>query len=496
MGTVKWMIPAVLLCVFLSGSAIAQEQDTEALKKQMQQMREEFDRMKREYEAKMEEMRKRIEELESLAPETLKMKAKQERIQQEIRKFMEEAEKEREERELEEIRRAAQAAVAETVEKPAEKLEEMVFKSGGLGLQALNPEISVAGDMIYRFVYSGEAPYADYRDHVERSRFLFRVLDFHIQSYLDPYTRLKAAVGVHEDGAGIGEAYFTRFGIFPGVNLTLGKFRQQFGVVNRWHLHSLDQVTFPLALTEIFGPEGLNQTGVSLEWTMPQIFGASQELTLQLTNSENERVLAGEFMSYPAFLFHYKNYRDITKDLYFEFGVSGLIGSNSHWGWRDENGVLHDDAGRITTVWGADMTWLWEPTEKMRYRNLLWRTEFYYLNMHVSPPEELGLGQDTIETWGLYSYLQAKISRTIEIGIRGDFYKADSSKDYFIPHLAYREGNAYRWQIGPYITWWQSPWVKFRLEYNHLDGRHIGPPEDRIFLQCVFAAGPHKHERY
>ena len=53
-----------------------------------------------------------------------------------------------------------------------------------------------------------------------------------------------------------------------------------------------------------------------------------------------------------------------------------------------------------------------------------------------------------------------------------------------------------QWQVVPYITWQQSPWVRWRIEYNHLDPGDIGERMDIIYLQLIFAAGPHKHERY
>ena len=62
--------------------------------------------------------------------------------------------------------------------------------------------------------------------------------------------------------------------------------------------------------------------------------------------------------------------------------------------------------------------------------------------------------------------------------------------------LALDSGGPYRWQVGPYVTWWQSPWVRLRLEVDWIDGRGTGPRELVAFLQLTFAAGPHKHERY
>ena len=154
----------------------------------------------------------------------------------------------------------------------------------------------------------------------------------------------------------------------------------------------------------------------------------------------------------------------------------------------------------MTTVCGVDLSVLWEPTEKMRYRNVEWRSEAYWLNKKLLAPDDSGA--DSINAWGLYSYLQGKISRTIDVGIRGDFYVPDTksyanlSESLCLSPLAVTGDNPYLWQISPYITWWQSPFVKFRAEYDYSNGKRIENPEHVIWLQCVFSAGPHKHERY
>ena len=64
----------------------------------------------------------------------------------------------------------------------------------------------------------------------------------------------------------------------------------------------------------------------------------------------------------------------------------------------------------------------------------------------------------------------------------------------YAPHV-YTTGRS-MWQIGPYLTWQQSPFVKYRWEYNHRDMGGPTEPEDIVYLQLIFAAGPHKHERY
>jgi len=57
------------------------------------------------------------------------------------------AEEHVEEAELEAIREAALAAISEAEQ--SEEKSETIFKSGSLGLQSLNPELSVTGDFLF-----------------------------------------------------------------------------------------------------------------------------------------------------------------------------------------------------------------------------------------------------------------------------------------------------------------------------------------------------------
>ena len=209
----------------------------------------------------------------------------------------------------------------------------------------------------------GNGSCSDVKGHTVRKRtdFIFRTLGIHFESYLDPYSRFKAAVPINEEGAELGDAYYTRFGIVEGVNITFGKFRQQFGVVNRWHKHGLDQVDFPMPLRRIFGEGGLNQIGASLDWTLPSLGESAQELTFQLTNTKNTRLYGEDSLGNPCLLLHYKNYRDLSESTYAELGFSGLFGWNDEWDVSRSGSIVtvHDALG--TEVFGADFTLTWEP---------------------------------------------------------------------------------------------------------------------------------------
>jgi hypothetical protein len=375
---------------------------------------------------------------------------------------------------------------------PEQAPEETVFKAAGLSLQKLNPEISAAGDFL--------AYYQDRKGTRKRTDAEIRGLELNIQSYLDPFSYMKATAHVSDEGVDIEEVYFTRFSAIAGANLDVGRFRQQFGVVNRWHEDALDQVQYPLALRRIFGDEGLNQTGASLDWTLPMWGQAQQEFTFQVTNGENEALLDGDALGTPSLLFHYKNYRDLSKDAYLEWGLSGLFGWNDEWSVQppgDDVTIDYDALG--TRVFGADLSYLWEPIDRALYRNVEWRSELYVLNRDILAPDNSG--RDSINAWGGYSYLQSKVARNLIFGIRLDYFEPDS-KDYAetadlsLAPLAYTATNPHRWQVGPYVTWWQSEWVRLRGEYNYGWGDGMEPHEHIFWGQANFAIGPHKHDRY
>jgi len=391
---------------------------------------------------------------------------------------------------LKALRRAAEAE-SKKEQAAEEEDEEKVFKSGNLGLQALNPELSITGDMLETY-QSGidDAPATD---------MMFRGMGVHFESYLDPYSRFKAAVGFSEEGAELEEVYFTRYGVLRNVNLTLGKFRQQFGIVNRWHKHALDWFDFPLALRSIFGPGGVNQLGLSIDGTAPT-GGLVNELTVQVTDADNPRMFGGNSDNRPSILGRYLAYVDVSPSTYFQLGFTGLVGWNDEWTTMKDTVLTTFHDTRVAAVYGADMTVVWEPTDRMRYRNIEWRSELYYADKEIFAPD--GSGTDRLRPWGFYSLVQAKVSRTVEFGVRYDYY-APEVKDYAsmdgelsLEPLVSPANDAYRQLAGAWLTWWQSPFVKFRGGYSYEEGKGTGPDVHMVTLQMVFAAGPHKHERY
>ena len=362
---------------------------------------------------------------------------------------------------------------AETVaNKKEEKKETKVFKSGQRSLQAINPEISVVGDMFGQYIMNKNNFYED-----ERTGVYFRTLSIHIQGGLDPFSFTKAALEFSPDGVEFAEGYITLTKFINRVSFTAGKFRQQFGVLNRWHVHSLDQQDYPLALTTILGEDGLNQIGFSFDWTMPAITSDANDLILQITNGQNSNLFSGELFSFPSVLMHFKNYWDLTRNTYLELGITGMLGENDLKGVDNSGNQILENA-RSTALAGADLTLFWEPVNQALYHSFLWRSEFYYGNKDLK--------DGRITAYGGYTNFEYRFAERWKGGVRFDytqpFEENNSSKDLY--------------QIVPYLTWEQSHWVRFRLQYNYQDGTEVPEAIHTLRFQIVWAVGPHKHDRY
>lgn len=378
-----------------------------------------------------------------------------------------------EELEIELLQISAEAATHE--EGKEDELELIEFQGTGRSLQMLNPELSMEADLIGAGIYSDGNWYSG----DGRSGITLRELAFNLHSTLDPFSLARVAFALTEEGAELEEAYITYTSILPRLSLSAGRFRQQLGVVNRWHEHSLDQSHYPLMLTLPLGEEGLVQTGISLDWLAPSLWADALEVTLQVTNGENPEVFSGELFSFPTTLLKVKNYWDLSSNTYFELGMSGAYGFNHLRGIDSETGAVFAEGLRSSAIAGFDLTLSWEPRARAKYEGVIWRTEGLYVRKELP-------GDAIEEYWGAYSYLETKLRINLYGGVRGDFVR--------LPDDPIQSGrNAI--EVVPYLTWWQSEFVRARLEYNALAYRDA-PLEHRGLLQLSFAAGPHKHERY
>ncbi len=356
--------------------------------------------------------------------------------------------------ELESLRAAARAAAAGV--EPAAEIEIPQAPAPPVtgrerNLNRLNPEISFTG------IFVGQASDAD------REEFRTEEFELDLQSALDPFSRTRWTIAFGGEGVEIEEGYVVYSSLPGGLELAAGKFRQQFGPLNRQHLHALPQTDYPLVYRAIFGEEGLAQTGVSLAWLPAKPWATANEVVLQVTDGENEEAFGGESFEDLAVLARIKSYWDLSSAAYFEWGLSGIAGETA--------------AGGDSRVWGTDFTYQWRPPRRAKYREVTWRSEL----LLSQRDDETGTRR---EAWGAYTYLEGLLRRNLYAGVR-----LDRAEDPLEPERVL-------WGLSPYLTFWQSEFVRLRAEYSLLRDDLTDQEANRFSLQLTWAAGPHKHETY
>ena len=332
------------------------------------------------------------------------------------------------------------------------------FMGGERTLQSLNPEVSVTGDVFGTIANRTGDP--------EANQFRFSEFEVALQSPLDPFSLVKAFV-VQEDGEfRVEEAYVDWTSLPGGLGVRVGRFRNDFGKINRYHQHGLAQADRPLAHQVVFGEDGLNGLGTSVSWLTPPFLGDYNEVWFQVTNDENDVAFSGRGFDDPLFMVHETNYWDLSNAAYVEVGLSVATGVN-------------DPAGRYRTqVYGIDWNYNWSPPAQALYRGLELRGEFLW-SRRGTPP-------GIVNTRGAYTYATYKVNRQWFAGVRGDWTEVPEDPGYDL------------WGVSPYLEWWQSEWARLRFQYEFNSRRfeERDQRDHRLFFQVTWAVGPHKHEQY
>ncbi len=365
--------------------------------------------------------------------------------------------------ELAALRAAAQAAAGGAARDTATQQP-----SRTRNLSILNPEISVTGDIVANY-----ARPAGEDDNVSATP---REFEFSFQAALDPYTHTKIFItreqdfeiagfpeeeGEAEEGGGfeIEEGYMYWVGLPGGLGLKLGKFRQEIGLFNRWHTHALLDVERSLAATAFLGEDGLIQTGGQLALPSLTTGAGTQTLLFEVARASNDALFAGG--NELSYLGRVQSFWDLGPSGFVQLGATGVYGRNG-------------DADLESKLLGLDVYYRWTPPGRALYRDVQLRAEWYVARQELGPA--------TLDGNGGYGHVNYRLNRRWIVGARVDYVDAmGGGPDLF--------------QIAPSLTFWQSEWVRLRLQYNYLKPEG-GGGNHTVLFQTVWAVGPHKHESY
>jgi hypothetical protein len=346
------------------------------------------------------------------------------------------------------LRAAAAVALGGDTIQRADTTAPTEFVGRERNLARLNPEITVTGD-IRAYGYS---------PGIQRNNFDPREFEIGFQSALDPYSHTKIFVSLENGEASIEEGYAYWTGLPGQIRLDVGKFRQQFGELNRWHLHAVPETEYPLALTSYLGEDGLSGTGLSAY----RAFGGfgTHEFTVQVARSASDVELFGGG-GRPTYLGRLLNFWQLSRSVYVQLGGSALYGTNP-------------DSALRTRVGGLDFRLTWRPPARAQYREWTVRGELLALSRQLA-----GAGPTRLGGYVSTSY---RLGRRWVAGVRYDYVEGPSA-------------GAIMRQLVPSLTLWQSEWVRLSAQYTWQKAA-TADATHQVALQAVWAMGPHKHETY
>jgi hypothetical protein len=361
--------------------------------------------------------------------------------------------------------RAAAAAAAGATGDTTTATATPVQQTPRLGQNALNPEISVTGDLRGNVWGQGE----------QVDNFVPREFEFAFQSALDPFSTAKVFLSAGDDGVEIEEGYAYLTSLPAHTRLDIGKFRQQIGELNRWHLHALPEDEYPLVIRRFTTDEGLAATGLSLYWPLPiSALGGAYEFTLQGTTGDNGTLFVGGRR--PAVNAQLAGFWQTSRATFAQLSVSGLYGTNPDTNLTTNLGVV---AARFS----------WRPPQEAQAKELTLRGELWALRRRfdftINTPGGGGFGPFEGTRLGGYGDGTWKLNRRWTLSTRYDYVES--------PDL--QAVKAHEWAVTPSLTFWQSEFVFIRGAYEHASDIFANN-RDRFTMQFVFAMGPHKHELF
>lgn len=330
--------------------------------------------------------------------------------------------------------------------------------------QGFNPDIGVVGTIQTKLTEESS-------DGEGNDTIALKEIELNIAQYVDPYSRLDAVLSFNDaleaQNTEIEEAYYTHWGLPFGFRGQIGKFRSKIGKQNLLHLDQLPTVDFPLVIQNFFGEEGLASSGARLQNYVPNPWDVPIEVTAEILRGNNGASFSG-ISRRPIFNTHIKTFFEPTDNTSLELGGTAMFGD------ENINRLAEGDDRYSVHVFGGDATFLWYLPEG---KQLKFQNEVYIQERN----DKASINDDP---WGFYSLLDFRLSKKFSGGVRFDY----------VEPLGINDAHYQTTGISPYLTFWQSEFANFRLQYQHLEpASPAAKSDDIVFLEANFLIGSHKH---
>lgn len=273
-----------------------------------------------------------------------------------------------------------------------------------------------------------------------------------------------------EGGVSVEEAYIFLhdFGV-PNLTAKLGRYHLRFGRQNVLHAHDLPTSDPPFVNQAFLAPEALVDSGLSLSYVVPPKYVGGQYIEVigevlagEGAGAESPTLRGDVSVDSPAFNVHALWNTDIARNWNMEIGGTFLHGQAS------------DDNDQDVNLYGGDFTLIHtDPTGG--FFNQLFQAEAIYGDTY----DEDGAQQ---HAFGAYLLGQQQLTRDWYAGVRFDYTQNPNGDD------------DEAWGVSPYVSFYWSEFLRFRVEYQHKDGDV--PSEDNVYFQATWIFGAHPPHPY
>ncbi|MBC8375104.1 MAG: hypothetical protein H8E26_03595 [FCB group bacterium] len=272
-----------------------------------------------------------------------------------------------------------------------------VFMGSLLAQTTVNPDISVIGEL-------------DLTHLDEETTLSASSIEIAIEGYVNPYARAEVYLHKHLDGHPIEleEAVLSiERGLPLGFALRAGKFRPEFGGMNKQHLHLFPYIILPEPVAQVLGDHKWSSAGLEAKWLLPLpwynnlSFAYLQEgISTEGHAHDEEQEVETHAETGKAFSARYSSFFDLGEVSHLEVGLSTYQ-------------LLDDSDANMAAL---DFKYKWRPN---KYRSITWQNELLRLGP-VTHVEEGG-AEELHEVIAAYSMLNYQFNKVWNVGAIVDY---------------------------------------------------------------------------
>lgn len=345
-------------------------------------------------------------------------------------------------------------------------------------------DMGIAADFVGTFTQHNVQKAAGGTFEGLENRFFPREIELGLFGQIDPFASGVVRIEAGEEARGgdiavhLAEAYLTLLALPYGTQAKMGTMRNRFGWSNNFHEHDLPWVDRPDVYRLFLGGEGLRESGVEATW-VPDFLPFYLEVLGGVFNGDNATAFGRGVLTHPLVTGRVRAFFELGDSQGLQVGASVANGETS-------------ERLRSTLV-GYDLKYKFRPDGWLHPLLTLGTEGIYSIRrtergVDVDEDGVTDFSQKkTRNSFGWYGWAELQPWRRWAFGARYD-------------STQYPDAPGWQWAVEPYVSFFPSEFLRFRLAYKHTDRQQrvdfagnggSARLVDELLFQATFILGAH-----